>query len=92
MICFPGLEGCQDFETGEPCQIPDRQIKAIQAAAEKSQRNKARKKELVDKVIFFCYEAIYNKYNYASKRLACQTSSSFASKVNLQSLALFISH
>ena len=51
VICFPGLEGCQDFETDEPCGIPDRQQKATELAAEKNKKNKARKKELGDKKV-----------------------------------------
>lgn len=51
VICFPGLEGCKDIETNEPCEVPERQQKAIQAATEKWIRNKARKKELGDKKV-----------------------------------------
>jgi sentrin-specific protease 7 len=51
VICFPGLDGCRDFETGDPCSIPARQQKATEIAAEKNRKNKARKKELGDKKV-----------------------------------------
>jgi Ulp1 family protease len=51
VICFPGMEGCRDMDTDEACSVPERQIKAAEAAAEKSKRNKARKKELGDKKV-----------------------------------------
>jgi hypothetical protein len=51
VICFPGLEGCRDFETNEQCQVPERQRKAAEKAAEKNARNKAKKKELGDKKV-----------------------------------------
>lgn len=51
VICFPGLEECRNMETNEACEVPTRQVKAAEAAAEKSQKNKARKKEMGDKKV-----------------------------------------
>ena len=51
VICIPGLVGCKNIETDEPCEVPDRQSQAIQVTTEKSLRINARKKEMGDKKV-----------------------------------------